>query len=415
MRNSIWKKRLASAAMAACMLIAMPCGGIAKTVDELKAEQQQLEQENQELQSKLEDLKEDEAQKEAYQETLSEKIDVVKTQIDTTRKNIEELDASITELTQQIQDSQKEIENTLELFKQRLKALYTAGNVGTLEILLDSTSFTDFNMRSQAIQSMSEKDQKLMDELTDFMEKTQDKREECEAKKKEVAEEKKTLESKQEELAGLYDENAAALAENQNTQSEMEATIAQNEEQGAAKIAEIEQLIAAQKAAEEEALRQQQAAQQNGSSGDGGSSGTIGDGEFDYPTGGGGVDGFNPIWPLPGVSYVSCYYGGYAGHRGMDIAGPYGTPIVAAESGTVIEANNYDSWGDSWGYYVLIYHNGTYTTRYAHMSSMVVSTGQAVQQGQLIGYEGDTGNVTGPHLHFEVYENGSRVDPMNFL
>ena len=133
--------------------------------------------------------------------------------------------------------------------------------------------------------------------------------------------------------------------------------------------------------------------------------------EFDYPTGGGGVDGFNPIWPLPGVSYVSCYYGGYAGHRGMDIAGPYGTPIVAAESGTVIEANNYDSWGDSWGYYVLIYHNGTYTTRYAHMSSMVVSTGQAVQQGQLIGYEGDTGNVTGPHLHFEVYENGSRVNP----
>ena len=163
------------------------------------------------------------------------------------------------------------------------------------------------------------------------------------------------------------------------------------------------------------ALRQQQEAQQNGSSGDGGSSGTIGYGEFDYPTGGGGVDGFNPIWPLPGVSYVSCYYGGYAGHRGMDIAGPYGTPIVAAESGTVIEANNYDSWGDSWGYYVLIYHNGTYTTRYAHMSSMVVSTGQAVQQGQLIGYEGDTGNVTGPHLHFEVYENGSRVDPMNFL
>ena len=49
------------------------------------------------------------------------------------------------------------------------------------------------------------------------------------------------------------------------------------------------------------------------------------------------------------------------------------------------------------------------------MSSMVVSTGQAVQQGQLIGYEGDTGNVTGPHLHFEVYENGSRVNPMNFL
>ena len=88
---------------------------------------------------------------------------------------------------------------------------------------------------------------------------------------------------------------------------------------------------------------------------------------------------------------------------------------MAAESGTVIEANNYDSWGYSWGYYVLIYHNGTYTTRYAHMSSLIVSAGQYVEKGQIIGYEGATGNVTGPHLHFEVYQNGTRVDPMQFL
>ena len=60
---------------------------------------------------------------------------------------------------------------------------------------------------------------------------------------------------------------------------------------------------------------------------------------------------------------------------------------MAAESGTVIEANNYDSWGYSWGYYVLIYHNGTYTTRYAHMSSLIVSAGQYVEKGQIIGYE----------------------------
>ena len=99
----------------------------------------------------------------------------------------------------------------------------------------------------------------------------------------------------------------------------------------------------------------------------------------------------------------------------MDIAGNWGTPVVAAESGTVIAANDYDSWGMSWGYYVLIYHNDTFTTRYAHLSSLAVSEGQYVEQGTIIGYEGDTGNVTGPHLHYEVYMYGTRVDPMQFF
>ena len=108
-------------------------------------------------------------------------------------------------------------------------------------------------------------------------------------------------------------------------------------------------------------------------------------------------------------------YYGENGHNGMDIAGPSGTPIVAAEAGEVLIANNYDSWGDSWGYYVLLYHNGTYTTRYAHLSSLAVSDGQQVAKGQVVGYEGTTGNSTGPHLHFEVYRNGTRTDPYPYI
>lgn len=133
------------------------------------------------------------------------------------------------------------------------------------------------------------------------------------------------------------------------------------------------------------------------------------------PPSNGSGGGFDPIWPMPGEYYVSCPYNGYPGHKGMDIAGDWGDPIVAVADGQVIEANDYDSWGYSWGYYVLIYHNGTYSTRYAHLSSVAVSTGQYVTAGTIIGYEGDTGNAYGPHLHFEVYENGSRVDPALFL
>lgn len=409
-----WKKRgtfVRAAAMAMCLFFALPLGVSAETLADIQQEQQRLESEKQELQSKLDELKNDEAEKEAYQQTLDEQIEVVQQQIDSARTSIETLNKSIDELSANIEKSEQDIEDTMNQFKERVKAIYKAGEVSTLEILLNSESLNDFSMRSELLQSMSRRDQQLVEKLTDYMNETKDEREECEKQKQEVAELKKTLESKNEELAGLVEENQAALAELETAQENTLAAIAENEAQGQAAISRAEELIAQQKAAEEEARRQAALQQQENGGGDS-SSGSSGGGYV--PSGGGGVEGFNPIWPLPGVSYISCHYGD-GGHRGLDIAGPYGTAIVAAESGQVLVANNYDSWGDSWGYYVLIYHNGTYTTRYAHMSSMIVSDGQYVEKGQIIGYEGSTGNSTGPHLHFEVYENGVRVNPSNFL
>lgn len=403
MKQKLWK-RLAAGALAICLFTAVPGNAIARTLGEVEAEQNKLEEEKKALEEKLEGLRNSEEEKRAYQEALQQKIDVVQTQIDSARKDIDELNLHITELTLKLEKSQQEMQDTIDRFKQRLVALYKAGNVSTLEILLDSNSFSDFAMRSELVKTMSAHDQKMMDAIEDYMESTQDEREECEASKKKVADLKKKLESQQEELDGLYQENAAALASLQEAENATQDALDKNTAEREANDKEMEELIAKQKEWEEQ-QRQQAAA---------------GGGEYmgsdvNYPTGGGGVEGFNPIWPLPGVSYVSCYYGGYAGHRGMDIAGPYGTPVVAAESGTVIAANDYDSWGDSWGYYVLIYHNGTFTTRYAHLSALAVSNGQWVEKGTIVGYEGATGNVTGPHLHFEVYQNGSRVDPMNFL
>jgi murein DD-endopeptidase MepM/ murein hydrolase activator NlpD len=95
----------------------------------------------------------------------------------------------------------------------------------------------------------------------------------------------------------------------------------------------------------------------------------------------------------------------------MDIGAPRGTPIVASRSGTVMVANGSDEWGYSWGYYVSIYHDSTYSTLYAHMSSVAVSAGQKVKKGDIIGYVGNTGYSFGNHLHFEVYKDGTRVNP----
>lgn len=90
-------------------------------------------------------------------------------------------------------------------------------------------------------------------------------------------------------------------------------------------------------------------------------------------------------------------------------------PILAAADGTVTIANGIDSWGGGYGYYIKVRHNDTYETLYAHCSSICVVAGQEVKQGEVIGYVGTTGNSTGNHLHFEVWQNGQRTDALSFF
>ena len=121
-------------------------------------------------------------------------------------------------------------------------------------------------------------------------------------------------------------------------------------------------------------------------------------------------------WPLPGHTYISCHFGevdafGNAGHRGTDIPAPEGTPILAAHSGTVLVSG----WNDSYGNQVLLDNGAGLSTRYAHMTQTAVTAGATVTAGQVIGYVGNTGDSTGNHLHFEVMQNGVRVNPMDMV
>jgi murein DD-endopeptidase MepM/ murein hydrolase activator NlpD len=117
------------------------------------------------------------------------------------------------------------------------------------------------------------------------------------------------------------------------------------------------------------------------------------------------------IWPVQGP--VTSPFGWRWGrmHEGIDIGVPYGTPIHAAASGTII----YCGWESGYGNLTVIDHGGSLATAYGHQSSIAVSCGQQVTQGQVIGYVGSTGHSTGPHLHFEVRVNGAPVDPMGYL
>ena len=121
-------------------------------------------------------------------------------------------------------------------------------------------------------------------------------------------------------------------------------------------------------------------------------------------------------WPLPGHTYISCHFGeadafGNTGHRGTDIPAPEGTPILAAHSGTVLVSG----WNDSYGNQVLLDNGAGLSTRYAHMTASAVTAGETVTAGQVIGYVGSTGDSTGHHLHFEVMQDGVRVNPMDMV
>ena len=128
-------------------------------------------------------------------------------------------------------------------------------------------------------------------------------------------------------------------------------------------------------------------------------------------------------WPLPVAGAITSQFGHrvdpitgeVSSHTGTDIACAEGTPILAAADGTVTVANGLDSWGGSYGYYIQIDHGGGLETLYAHCSSICVATGQQVQAGQVIGYVGHTGRVTGNHLHLEVRIDSNRVDAMQYF
>lgn len=128
-------------------------------------------------------------------------------------------------------------------------------------------------------------------------------------------------------------------------------------------------------------------------------------------------------WPLPQTFSISSPFGyredPFTGeieyHNGTDIAAPNGTRILAAASGTVTIANGIDLWGGGYGYHIKIDHGNGLETLYAHCSAICVTPGQQVQQGEVIGFVGSTGNSTGNHLHFEAWVNGERTDAMLYF
>lgn len=319
---------------------------------------------------------------------------------------------------QMIEDKAREVEEAkalenqqLERYRTRVRAMEENGNFGFLALVLNAGSLGELLTAMDDIGEIMESDRRLEDEYIAAREHTEEVKAEYEAYKEELEAKQATLRAEQVELQRQIDEatelitklaediegNAEELAKLQAAQDEAQKEIDQ-------KVAELER----QRAEEEERRRQEAAANKPSNGGGGGSSG------------GGSVTGTGSFtWPCPSCTYITSRVGyrwhpvsgQWKYHSGLDIGAAYGASIVAADGGTVTIAGVNGGYGNC----VMIDHGNGYYTLYGHMSSIAVSVGQSVSKGATIGYVGSTGVSTGPHLHFEIRQGTTILDPENWF
>ncbi len=424
-------KKILAGTLTACILCfgAVTAAG-AEDIESLQSRLDALEQEDAKYQSILDSTKEDISEKEAYSEALVSKITVLNQQLALNHEKSSELDASIAQLQSDIDQGNKNIEKQMETLKKRIRTIYMAGGASDLEIILGAKDFGDFLDKLELVRTLSNYDEKLINEIKDQLNVISSDKEALESQKQELQEVEQSLESDQAELQTLLDENKELLdtlyTKSDDIIADMSASSSEMSEIEAQIQAYYEQQRAAAQAAAEAESQQQESngsGESNGGSSGGNSGGSSGGGyEPAVPSG----DGY--VWPCPGFTYLSSVFDedrGAANHGAIDIAGGgiMGATVVAADSGTVISSysscphnwskENSCGCGGGYGNYVWIDHGNGKATIYGHLSSLSVSTGQYVSKGQVLGYVGSTGYSTGPHLHFECRYYGTRYDPMS--
>lgn len=375
---------LVVALLASMLASGIAFAGAAEDADELQDKLSSLEDEKAAVKEKIAELTQQASDVEATRAALQSEIDLTKEEIATVEAYIERLQGQIDVKTTELKAAEEALEEKEEEFALTVRTTYEQGDSSYLQVLLNSTSFSDLLSRLEIVTAIMEDNKRTVAEYTAAKEDIQQKREELQQTQDDQKEYQKNLGYKVDELAASEAEQAALAESIEAYKAESEAEY----DRIASEMQEVSDQIAA--------LSAQAAA--NGSV-------PMGDGTL--------------IWPTPSCTTNSSAYGWRIHpiygtrkfHAGEDIPAGYGAEILAAASGTVVTAG----WVSGYGNYTVIDHGGGMMTAYGHQSSIAVSVGQTVTQGQVIGYVGSTGNSTGPHLHFEVYINGATVDPKSFF
>lgn len=368
------RKRVVSLLCAALMLmtmvyIACPTKTYAADYDqqleEARKEQAELEKKIEAIQADKDKVLEQKALMDQRNDRLRKQVSLVQKQLDETTARIKELKA--------------QEEEQYELFCKQIRQEEERGPVSYWSVIFKATSFADLLGRMDFINEVMEYDRNVMEQLRAT-------REQLAIDQEALEEQKAELISTQQEMEEQIAAAEALIKEYESTEAGMQAMHEQAEEDEARILALIKKANS----------------QNSGSSG--GSSGNA------------GVGGY--IWPTNSTRYVTSPYGyricpfhGKEYHNGADIGAPYGSPVLAPKSGTVIQAG----WNGGYGISVMIDHHDGIVTLFGHMCDRNVSEGQQVVQGQVIGWCGSTGNSDGPHIHYTMYKNGAAIDPLPYL
>ena len=388
---------------AACLLLSVSVypATAATSMSSLQNKLDKLSQSIVQHKKELSNAKKKEQAAKALESELKEKVTVVQSQISVLKGQIAEVQNSIglkeqeiAAKEQQITEKEAEIADQWGDFKQHMAAmqeLRDGGSVAMLSAVNDLYELLTFN---EVMQDISIKDTEILDNMKNAKEALESdkltlesQRSELQSKKADLDAQNSQMRAKQSELNASVAAAQMSAAEAQQAQKDAQAAIESDEMNYEAVKKQIQKMIAAA-AASKPTLS---------------------------------FTGF--ICPLKSYSRISSEYGWRKNpvtgvnklHAGTDFAAPGGTPIYAAASGYV-QVAGWSSGG--YGNYVIIYHGkmsdgNQYSTLYGHMRSVATSAGKYVQQGEIIGYVGSTGNSTGNHLHLEVWKGGSKANAVN--
>ena len=374
-------------------------------IDNLKQQQDALKAQQAQQATTIQSLRSQQADVMAQKQALDEQCSLLMQEITNVEAQIELYNNLVAEKEVELADAQAKEEAQARLFRTRVREIEENGRISYLLLILDSKDVADLLSRMDIIGEIIDYDKRLEQALIAAREEVEAAKAaleqalaEQEAKKAELEQQKAVLEQQVAEAQQLILSLESDIEAN-------EAVYAQFEAQKQALQSQIDSKVAELRAQEEAArLAAQQQAQQTGQAVTYDPAAAVGaSGSMMWPAVGHGISSpfgyrMHPIYHVQKL------------HTGVDINVAYGTPVYAADGGTVILAG----WNGGYGNCIVINHGNGLTTLYGHMSSLVASVGQSVSKGQVIGYVGSTGASTGPHLHWEVAVNGQRVNPLNY-
>ena len=418
------KRRMLTAALLAVLMILslVPAEGPAglagraqavtqSDIDKLKKEKSEAAGQRKDVQNQISKLKDDIDGAIAKRTKLDEQIAATEREIASTEALIDGYEQMLAQIAEELVQNEKDEAEQYALFCERARVMEEAGTTSYWSVLFKADSFSDLLSRLSDVQEVMNYDQDVLDSLRRLRSGIEAKQAYQEQLKADAEEAKADLQSAKASLDSQRKEANAIVVQLEADMAAQEKLLKEKENEEAAIQQEIkkkEKELADRLAREAEERRRQAAAA--AAAGGGSSSATA---NWTATTGG-------YIWPesaskkitSPMGSRNTGIKGASTNHKGVDIGGVgYTTNVLATKAGVVITSKLSSSYGN----YVVISHGPGNTTLYAHMSSRAVKEGDTVTQGQVIGVTGNTGISRGAHLHYEITENGSRVNPLDYL